>query len=110
MRVQLASTKLLFPDGADQQIVLPEGVSTQQFAVEARASGTFTMTATLTTGDGAVRLGIPQRVSVRSAVFNGAGAALTVGRAPLPRAVVGEPLPAHSSRAARGRVVSTRIS
>ena len=60
-------------------IVLPEGVSTQQFAVEARASGTFTMTATLTTGDGAVRLGIPQRVSVRSAVFNGAGAALTVG-------------------------------
>ena len=38
------------------------------------------MTVTLTTGDGALRMGIPPtRVTVRSAVFSGIGAALTVG-------------------------------
>jgi hypothetical protein len=79
VRVQLASEKLLFPDGADKVLVLPEGTTTQRFAVEARTSGTFTMTVSLATGDGVVPLGQPEKVSVRSAVFSGAGAALTVG-------------------------------
>ncbi len=79
VRVHLASEKLLFPDGADKVLDLPEGTTTQRFAVEARTSGTFTMTVSLATGDGVVPLGEPERVSVRSAVFSGAGAALTVG-------------------------------
>jgi hypothetical protein len=79
VQVLLASEKLLFPDGAQKILVLPEGTTTQRFAVEARASGTFTMTVSLATGDGVVPLGEPEKVSVRSAVFSGAGAALTVG-------------------------------
>jgi hypothetical protein len=79
VRVQLASEKLLFPQGADRVLLLPEGTTTERFTVEARASGTFTMTVTLTTADGAVRIGAPERVSVRSGVFGGAGAALTAG-------------------------------
>ena len=80
VHVHLASEKLLFPDGAEKVLVLPEGTTTQRFAVEARASGTFTMTVSLATGDGVVPLGEPEKVSVRSAVFSGAGAALD-GRA-----------------------------
>jgi Family of unknown function (DUF6049) len=79
VRVQLASEKLLFPGGAAQVIDLPDGSSTEQFAVEARASGTFTMTVSLATADGNVRISEPTRISVRSAAFSGAGAALTVG-------------------------------
>ena len=59
VRVHLASAKLLFPDGSDQLIVLPPGESTEQFAVEARASGTFTMTVTLASADGNLRIGPP---------------------------------------------------
>jgi hypothetical protein len=79
VRVELASEKLLFPAGSVQLLDLPPGESTEQFAVEARASGTFTMTVSLSSADGTLRLGAPARVSVRSAVFSGAGAALTVG-------------------------------
>jgi hypothetical protein len=77
--VHLASEKLLFPDGADRTLKLAEGDTTERFAVEARASGTFPMTVTMTSPDGNLRIGGPQRVSVRSAVFSGAGAALTAG-------------------------------
>jgi hypothetical protein len=79
VRVQLASGKLLFPAGAEQLLDLPPGQSTERFAVEARTSGTFTMNVTLTSADGNLRLGTPARVSVRSTVFGGAGAALTAG-------------------------------
>jgi hypothetical protein len=79
VRVHLASEKLLFPDGADRVVPLTEGETTERFAVEARASGSFTMTVTLTSADGGLRISAPQKVSVRSAVFSGAGAALTVG-------------------------------
>jgi hypothetical protein len=77
--IHLASEKLLFPDGADRVVTLAEGETTARFAVEARASGTFTMSVTLTTADGNMRLSGPDKVSVRSAVFSGAGAALTAG-------------------------------
>ncbi len=79
VRVHLDSTKLLFPDGDEFVLDLPEGNSVERFAVEARTSGTFTMTVTLTTEDGLLPIGAPTRVTVRSAVFSGVGAALTVG-------------------------------
>jgi hypothetical protein len=77
--VHLASEKLLFPDGPDRLVDLAPGETTERFAIEARASGTFTMTVTLTSADGNLALGGPEKVSVRSAVFSGAGAALTIG-------------------------------
>jgi Family of unknown function (DUF6049) len=79
VRVRLDSEKLLFPNGNEQTVELPVGTSTHPFAVEARASGTFTMSVTLTTGDGASIIGAPASVTVRSAAFSGIGAALTVG-------------------------------
>jgi hypothetical protein len=77
--VRLESTKMLFPSGAERLVELPPGSSTQQFAVEARASGTFTMTVAVASPDGRLELGPPIRVTVRSAVFSGVGAALTIG-------------------------------
>lgn len=79
VRVHLDSSKLLFPKGDDIEIELPEGVGTERFTVEARTSGTFTMTVTLTTGDGNMTIGAPTRITVRSAVFSGVGAAITIG-------------------------------
>jgi hypothetical protein len=78
-RVHLASEKLLFPDGPDRIVDLAPGETTERFAVEARASGTFTMTVTLASADGNLQLGGAEKISVRSAVFSGAGAALTAG-------------------------------
>ena len=51
------------PTAPTRSLVLPEGTTTQRFAVEARASGTFTMTVSLATGDGVVPLGDPTKVS-----------------------------------------------
>lgn len=79
VRVELASSKLLFPDGEARVVTLPEGNHTERFAVEARTSGTFTMTVTLMSEDARLPIGPPTRLTVRSAVFSGAGAALTVG-------------------------------
>ena len=79
VRVRLESTKLLFPEGDETTVELPPGNHTERFVVEARTSGTFTMTVSLTTGDGAIAIGAPTRVTVRSAVFSGVGAALTAG-------------------------------
>jgi hypothetical protein len=79
VRVHLESTKLIFPDGPDVVIDLPLGHFTKPIRVEARASGTFTMTVTLESADGSVRLGPPTRVTIRSAVFSGIGIAITIG-------------------------------
>ncbi len=79
VRVELASSKLLFPDGRSRVVTLPPGNHTERFAVEARTSGTFTMTVALVSEDGRLPIGPPTRLTVRSAVFSGAGAALTVG-------------------------------
>ena len=79
VRVHLASEKLEFPDGDDREITLPEGNSTQSFRIEARASGTFPMTVYITSPDGRLSFGPATRITVRSAVFSGVGAALTVG-------------------------------
>ena len=79
VRVHLDSPKLIFPDGPDVQLALPIGHYTKSIRVEARASGTFTMTVTLESADGSVPLGPPTLVTIRSAVFSGIGIALTVG-------------------------------
>ena len=80
VRVHLESPKLIFPDGADTVLDLPDRHYTKRFAVEARASGTFAMTITLETRPTAGSSSAPaDRVTIRSAVFSGIGIALTLG-------------------------------
>jgi hypothetical protein len=79
VRVRLASSKLLFPDGSDRVVELAEGNTTMQVPVESRASGTFTMTVTLSSTDGYLEVGDPTRVRVRSTVFSGVGWWLSIG-------------------------------
>jgi uncharacterized protein DUF6049 len=78
VRVHLDSAKMLFPKGADRQLLLKPGSSTVRFDVEARASGTFPMTITVTSPDGRLQFGAPVQVTVRSAVFGGWAVGLTV--------------------------------
>jgi hypothetical protein len=79
VRVHLDSPKLIFPDGPNVLLDLPIGHYTKAIPVEARASGTFTLTITLESADGSVQLGPPTRVTIRSAVFSGIGIGLTIG-------------------------------
>lgn len=78
VRVHLESTKMIFPKGADREIPLKPGSNTIRFTVEARASGTFPMTITVTSPDGRLAFGAPVQVTVRSAVFGGWAVGLTV--------------------------------
>lgn len=78
VRLDAPSGKALFPDGAEQVITLAPGNQTQRFVVEARATGTFAMTVTLTSEDGQLPIGAPTEITVRSTVFSGWGAALTI--------------------------------
>ncbi len=78
VRVHLDSAKLLFPGGPDQQLTLKPGSNTLRFSVEARASGTFPMTITVTSPDGRLAFGAPVQVTVRSAVFGPWAVGLTV--------------------------------
>ncbi|HEV7526083.1 MAG TPA: hypothetical protein VGP92_14020, partial [Acidimicrobiia bacterium] len=68
----------IFPNGADQTVPLKPGSNTIRFTVEARASGTFPMTISVTSPDGRLAFGPPVRVTVRSAVFGGWAVWLTV--------------------------------
>jgi hypothetical protein len=78
VRVHLDSAKLTFPNGADQEVTLKPGSNTIRFSVEARASGTFPMTITVTSPNGRLAFGEPVQVSVRSAVFGGWAGWLTI--------------------------------
>jgi hypothetical protein len=78
VQLNAPSGKALFPDGAERLITLQPGNSTQRFVVEARATGTFSMTVTLTSEDGQLHVGATE-ITVRSTVFSGWGAMLTVG-------------------------------
>jgi hypothetical protein len=78
VRVHLESAKLLFPNGADQTVTLKPGSNTVRFTVEARASGTFPMTISVTSPNGQLAFGPQVRVTVRSAVFGGWAVGLTV--------------------------------
>jgi hypothetical protein len=79
VRLDAPSGKVLFPEGAERSITLQPGNSTQRFVVVARATGTFAMTVTLTSDDGQLHIGAPTEITVRSTVFSGWGAMLTVG-------------------------------
>jgi hypothetical protein len=78
IRVHLDSPKLAFPKGADQVRTLKPGNNTIRFTVEARASGTFPMTISVTSPNGQLKFGAPVRVSVRSAVFGGWAVGVTI--------------------------------
>jgi hypothetical protein len=78
VKVHLASTKLTFPDGSEQTLVLPPNNTTLRFLVAARTSGTFTMRVTLTTADDQFTIDTTQ-MTVRSTVFSSIGVLLTVG-------------------------------
>jgi hypothetical protein len=78
IRVHLESPKLAFPKGADQIRTLKPGSNTIRFTVEARASGTFPMTISVTSPNGQLAFGAPVRVSVRSAVFGGWAVGVTI--------------------------------
>jgi hypothetical protein len=78
IHLSLASDKLLFPDGADRDVLLQPGKNqTVRIAVETRSSGTFPMVMTVTTAGG-----LPiqtSEVTVRSSFVSGVGVFLTVG-------------------------------
>ncbi len=80
VHLKLESDRLLFPDGAERDIVLPKNRSTtERIAVETRGSGTSPVLMTVTTEDG---LAIPSGrtvIKVRSSFVSGVGIFLTVG-------------------------------
>jgi hypothetical protein len=81
VRVTLSapSGKMLFPEGSQSVVTLAPGNQTLRFTVETRATGTFAMIVTLTSEDGQLPIGPPTQMTVRSTVFSGWGAALTIG-------------------------------
>jgi hypothetical protein len=76
VRVHFVSSKLTFPDGADQPLDLPPGNTTKRFLVQARTSGTFTMRVTLTTDDNRFLISTTE-MKVRSTAFSSLGVILT---------------------------------
>jgi Family of unknown function (DUF6049) len=79
VRVRLDSDKLLFPDGDERILDLPPRSTTVPFAVETRSSGTFPLTLTVTSPDGALPIQQTE-VQVRTTFFvSNVGVFLTVG-------------------------------
>jgi hypothetical protein len=78
IRIKLESDKLEFPDGAEQILKLPPRNTTKSFRVVTRASGTFPLNVSVTTGDGKLDLRAA-RYTVRSTVVSGVGVVLTIG-------------------------------
>ena len=78
VRVHLMSSKLTFPEGADQVLELPPQNTTRRFLVQARTSGTFTMRVTLTTADDQFTIATTE-MTVRSTAFSSIGLFLTIG-------------------------------
>ena len=73
------SGKALFPNGSQSVVTLAPGNQTLRFTVVTRATGTFAMIVTLSSEDGRLPIGPPTQITVRSTVFSGWGAALTIG-------------------------------
>jgi hypothetical protein len=78
VRVKLDSDKLLFPDGDTRVLDLPPRNTTVRFGVEARSSGTFPLTLTVTSPDGDLQIQQTE-VKVRSTFVSNVGLFLTVG-------------------------------
>jgi hypothetical protein len=78
VHLKLESDRLLFPDGAERDLVLPHQHNTTiRVAVETRGSGTAPVTLTVTTPDG-LAIGKPTVIKVRSSFVSGVGVFLTV--------------------------------
>jgi hypothetical protein len=80
VEVSLDSSKLLFPRGRTKLVTLPPGASTTRLPVEARATGTFEVQVSLRTADDRYPIG-DTTMTVRTGLFEGLGAWLTVGAA-----------------------------
>jgi hypothetical protein len=78
VRVRLRSDKLVFPAGDERVLDLPPRSLTVRFGVETRGSGTFPMTLTVTSPDGALQIQRTE-VQVRSTFVSNVGVFLTVG-------------------------------
>jgi hypothetical protein len=79
VHLQLDSDRLLFPDGAVQDVQLaPRQNTTVRVAVETRGSGTAPVLVTATT-PGGLPIGQPTTIKVRSTFVSGVGVFLTVG-------------------------------
>jgi hypothetical protein len=79
VHLKLESDRLLFPNGAEQDILLPHQRNTTiRVAVETRGSGTAPVTLTVTT-PGGLAIGKPTVIKVRSSFVSGVGVFLTVG-------------------------------
>jgi hypothetical protein len=78
VHLRLDSDRLLFPEGAEQDVILPaKHNTTVRVAVETRGSGTVPVLLTVTTPDG---LSIDKKtIKVRSTFVSGVGVFLTVG-------------------------------
>jgi hypothetical protein len=78
VHLRLDSDRLLFPEGAEQDVTLPaKHNTTVRVAVETRGSGTVPVLLTVTTPDG---LSIGRKtIKVRSTFVNGVGVFITVG-------------------------------
>jgi Family of unknown function (DUF6049) len=79
VHLKLASDRLLFPDGAERDVLLRKNRSTTvRVTVETRGSGTAPVQMSVTTADG-LTIGVPTTIKVRSSFVSGVGIFLTVG-------------------------------
>jgi len=80
VRVSLASDRLVFPDGADLEVDLPQRSTTVRVAVESRGSGTFPVDLGVTSPDGVLTIS-QERFQVRSTYVSRVGLVLLVSAA-----------------------------
>jgi hypothetical protein len=76
--VDLESEQLEFPDGEQLRTTLPPGETQLDVRVETRASGAFTLEATVASPDGIIELTTTE-YKVRSTALSGVGVVLSVG-------------------------------
>jgi hypothetical protein len=78
VHVALQSDRLLFPEGAERDVVLPKGKSTTvRIPVETRSAGTSRAFMTVTAAG--LPVGNPVQISVKSSFVSGVGLFLTIG-------------------------------
>jgi hypothetical protein len=78
VKLRLTSQKLDFPEG-DQVLTVDQSSPPFRVPVEAKANGTFQVTAFLLTPDGDALLGPPTAITVRSTALSGLGILVTIG-------------------------------
>jgi hypothetical protein len=78
VRVELASTKLTFPDGPELEVQLQPGSNRVPIRVKTVSAGTFPLDIAVSTPDQRVDLG-SEVIEMRSTAVSGLGLALTIG-------------------------------